>query len=221
MFDSARVKSLADIPRVQAQDRPDAIALDYNDRVTTFAELDARTNRVAQGLIALGQRPDARVGFLGRNTDRYFEVLLGACKARAVIVGVNWRLAPPEIAYVLNDAACEVLFVGRDYYAAIEAVRAACPRITTIIAMDGGHAAWPPFEEWRDVQPPRDPHLPVAPDDDVIQLYTSGTTDIPRACSSRMPITCRSSRRSAGSKRANTDTPMSCSLRCRSFMWRA
>jgi acyl-CoA synthetase (AMP-forming)/AMP-acid ligase II len=42
-------------------------------------------------------------------------VLLGAFKARAVIVGVNWRLAPPEVAYVLNDAACEILFVGKDF----------------------------------------------------------------------------------------------------------
>ncbi len=175
-----RLKSLADIPRVHAQERPDAIALDYQDRTTTYGELNERSSRVAQGLIGLGQKPDARVAFLGKNTDRYFEVLLGALKSNAVIVGVNWRLAPPEIAYVLNDAGCEVLFVGKDFYPAVEKILADCPKLKQVIAMDGGHPLWPDYERWRDSHKPIDPMLPVAPDDDVIQLYTSGTTGHPK-----------------------------------------
>jgi len=180
MVDFARLKSVADISRIQAADRPDAIALDFNDRLTSFRRLDARASCVAQGLIAAGQTPDARVGYLGKNSDRYFEVLLGTFKARAVIVGVNWRLAPPEIAYVLNDAGCEILFVDRNYYAVVESIRGDCPRLKTVVAMDGGHAPWPSYEEWRDAQPSKDPMLPVSPDDDVIQLYTSGTTGHPK-----------------------------------------
>jgi acyl-CoA synthetase (AMP-forming)/AMP-acid ligase II len=180
MFDFSRLKSVADIPRIHAKEQPDAVALDYNDRITTYAELDERTNRVAQGLIAAGARPGARVGYLGKNIDRYFEVLLGAFKARAVIVGVNWRLAPPEIAYVLNDADCEMLFVGKDFYAIVEKILPDCPKLKTVVAMDGGHALWPSFEQWRDAQPATDPMLPIATDDDVIQLYTSGTTGHPK-----------------------------------------
>jgi len=180
MFDFSRLTSVADITRVHAKDRPNAIALDFNDRTTTFQELDTRASRVAQGLIALDQKPGARVGFLGKNTDRYFEVLLGAFKARAVIVGVNWRLAAPEMAYVLNDAHCEVLFVGRDYYEIAGKVQAGCPQLKTVVAMDGGHPSWPAYETWRDAQSAKDPMLPVAPDDDVIQLYTSGTTGHPK-----------------------------------------
>ena len=180
MFDFSQLRSVADISRVHAAERPGAVALDFNDRLTTYGELDTRTSRVARGLIALDQKPGARAGYLGKNCDRYFEVLLGAFKARAVIVGINWRLAPPEIAYVLDDAACEVLFVGRDYYATIEKVLPDCPRLKTVIAMDGGHAAWPDYQTWRDVQDGRDPMLQVAPDDDVIQLYTSGTTGHPK-----------------------------------------
>ena len=67
-------------------------------------------------------------------------MLFGAFKAKSVIVGINWRLAPPEIAYVLNDAGCEVLFVGKDYYEAIEKIRADCPALKHVIAIDGGHA---------------------------------------------------------------------------------
>jgi fatty-acyl-CoA synthase len=180
MFDFSRLKSVADISRVHAKDRPDAVALDFRDRTTTYRELDHRANRVAQGLIGLGQKPGARIGYLGKNCDRYFEVLLGAFKARSVVVGVNWRLAPPEIAYVLNDAGCEVLFVGQEYFAIVEKVLSDCPKLKTVIAMDGGHASWPAFESWRDAQSDSDPMLPVAPDDDVIQLYTSGTTGHPK-----------------------------------------
>ncbi|HEY1707865.1 MAG TPA: long-chain-fatty-acid--CoA ligase [Rhizomicrobium sp.] len=180
MFDFSRIQSVADVTRIHAQDRPDAVALDYNDRLTTFRELDERASRVAQGLIGFGQKPDARIGHIGKNNDLYFEMLLGAFKARAVVVGVNWRLAVPEIAYVLNDAGCEVLFVGKDFYATIEKTLPHCPRLKYVVAMDGGHPEWPSYEAWRDQQPATDPMLPIGPDDDVIQLYTSGTTGHPK-----------------------------------------
>jgi acyl-CoA synthetase (AMP-forming)/AMP-acid ligase II len=180
MFDFSRLKSVADITRIHAKDRPDATALDFNDCLTTYAQLDERTNRVAQGLIAAGCGPGARVGFLGKNTDRYFEVLLGAVKAKAAIVGVNWRLAVPEIAYVLNDAGCEIIFVGKDFTGTIEKVLLECPKLKAVIAMDGGHELWSDYEGWRDANPAKDPMLPIAPDDDVIQLYTSGTTGHPK-----------------------------------------
>jgi fatty-acyl-CoA synthase len=180
MFDFLRLKSVADITRIHAKDRPNATALDFNDRITTYAQLDERANRVAQGLVAAGCGPGARVGFLGKNTDRYFEVLLGAVKAKAAVVGVNWRLAVPEIAYVLNDAGCEIIFVGKDFYETIEKVLLECPKLKAVIAMDGGHELWSDYEGWRDAQPNKDPMLPIAPDDDVIQLYTSGTTGHPK-----------------------------------------
>lgn len=180
MFDFSKLRSVADISRVHARERPGSIALDFRGRTTRYGELDRRASRVAQGLIALGQTPGARVGYIGKNSDRYFEVLLGAFKARCVIVGVNWRLAPPEIAYVLNDAGCEVLFVGREYLDAIEKVLPDCPGLKTVIAVDGGHGSWPDYESWRNEQSDADPMLPVAAEDDVIQLYTSGTTGHPK-----------------------------------------
>ncbi|HWA90725.1 MAG TPA: long-chain-fatty-acid--CoA ligase [Rhizomicrobium sp.] len=175
MFDFSRLRSVADISRVHAAERPDAVALDFRDRLTTYAQLDRRASQVAQGLIALGQAPCARVGYLGKNCDRFFEVLLGTFKARAVTVGVNWRLAAPEIAYVLNDAGCEVIFVGADFAQIVEKILPDCPKLKTVIAMDDGA-----YESWRDAQDATDPMLPVAPEDDVIQLYTSGTTGHPK-----------------------------------------
>ena len=136
MFDFSRLKSVADLSRIQAQDGPDAVALDFKDRLTTFGELDERASRVAQGLIALGQQPGARIGYLGKNCDLFCEVVLGAFKARCVVVGVNWRLAPPEIAYVLNDAGCDVLFVSKEYYETVDKITLDTPKLKTVIAMD-------------------------------------------------------------------------------------
>lgn len=180
MFDFSRLKSVADITRIHAKDRPNATALDFNDRITTYAQLEEHANKVAQGLIAAGCGPETRVGYMGKNCDQYFEVLLGAVKAKAAIVGVNWRLAVPEIAYVLNDAGCEIIFVGKDFYSVIEKVLLECPKLKAVIAMDGGHELWNDYVGWRDAQHNKDPMLPIAPDDDVIQLYTSGTTGHPK-----------------------------------------
>ena len=180
MYDFSDLHSLADISRQQAKRRGSSTALVFEKRETSYAELDLRASRIANGLIGLGQRPQARIGYLGKNSDAYFEVLLGALKAAAVVVGVNWRLAGPEVAYVLNDAGCEVIFVGAEFVGLVEGVRAECPRLKHVIAVDGGHASWPAFATWRDTQRDADPQLKITRNDDAIQLYTSGTTGHPK-----------------------------------------
>ncbi|WP_164139778.1 AMP-binding protein, partial [Stenotrophomonas maltophilia] len=70
------------------------------------------TSRIANGLAALGIRPDERICYLGKNSDSYFELLLGAMKAGIVMGPVNWRLAGPEIAFIINDSRAAAVFVG-------------------------------------------------------------------------------------------------------------
>ena len=112
MLDTKTMPHLADIPRVQAAIRPDEVALWYKGEDTTFAELETRTNQVANGLLALGVVPDERVGYLAKNTAVYYEMMFGAAKARAVMNGVNTRLAAPEVKFILTDAKIGTLFVG-------------------------------------------------------------------------------------------------------------
>lgn len=95
-FDGCRtVREL--LPR-QARARSDAIAMIHCGRSTTYGELDARAKQIANGLIAMGLRPGDRIGYLGKNSDLYFELLFGAIAANIVLAPVNWRLAPPEMA---------------------------------------------------------------------------------------------------------------------------
>ncbi|MGB6956806.1 MAG: AMP-binding protein, partial [Bradyrhizobium sp.] len=110
---------LADKVRGLANSRGRETALEFEGRETSFAEFDVLTNRVANGLIALGVRRHERIAFLGKNSDVFFELLLGAMKANVVMTPVNWRLAAPEIAFIVADCKAPVLFVGPEFVAQI------------------------------------------------------------------------------------------------------
>ena len=180
MIDTNAMPFLADIPRHQAKFRGDAVAMWFEERETTFSQLDRRSNQIANGLIAAGVRPGDRVAFLGKNMDVFYEFLFGANKARAVLAAMNNRLAAPELQFVLADSQSVLLFVTNDYYDVIESILAECPNIKTVIAIEGGHKDWTDFTVWRDNQDEVDPKLAHQGDDDVLQLYTSGTTGLPK-----------------------------------------
>ncbi len=180
MFYFDDMQSMADIPRLHARVRPEITAQVFEGRATTYGEFDRHTNQVAQGLLASGCSPQTRIAFLGKNSDHYFELLLGAVKARVVVVGVNWRLALPEISYILNDARCGMLFVGAEYFSLVPQLLSECPTLKKVIAMDGVLPDAPSYVPWRDAQLTADPMLPIALEDDVLQLYTSGTTGNPK-----------------------------------------
>jgi len=180
MINAGEIVSLADILRQQARLNPDVTAHVFEGRATGYAGLDRRASQIANGLIALGCAPGTRVGHLGKNSDSYIELLFGAAKARCVLTGVNWRLAAPEIAFILKDAGVSVLFVDAEYHDLAGTLLPDLPQLKTVIALEGGHADWPDYAAWRGGQDNADPALPVSADEAVVQLYTSGTTGHPK-----------------------------------------
>jgi acyl-CoA synthetase (AMP-forming)/AMP-acid ligase II len=172
--------TIGDITRKNAALRGEAIATHFEGRDTTFAAFDRHCNQVANGLIALGVEPQTHVAYLGKNSDLYFELLYGAAKARAIPTPVNWRLAPPEIAYIVNDCRAEVLFVGPEFVDGLRAFAADLKTVRHIITMEGATADWPDFCAWRDAQSDAEPKRTALADDVAIQLYTSGTTGHPK-----------------------------------------
>jgi long-chain acyl-CoA synthetase len=174
------ITGLADIVRVHAAERPDAAAIVYEGRTTTYAGLDRAASQVANGLIAKGLKPQARVAHLDKSSDLFFELLFGLAKANAVMVSVNWRLAPPEVLHIVNDAEAEILFVGEEYFPVIEKIRDGLKTVREIVTLGGRHGAWDSFTAWRDRQPATDPLLSTRPEDTAVQFYTSGTTGLPK-----------------------------------------
>jgi acyl-CoA synthetase (AMP-forming)/AMP-acid ligase II len=180
MIDVDAMPFIADIPRVQAERRPDATAFWFEGATTSYAELDVRANQVANGLIALGVQPGERVAYLAKNTSAYYEILYGCTKARAAMTGVNTRLAAPEVQFILSDSAARVLFVGKEFYAIIDQIRDQLPALERVITLDGDREDWDYYPSWRNSKPNQAPDRTPLGDDDVIQLYTSGTTGRPK-----------------------------------------
>ncbi|NQY12861.1 MAG: long-chain-fatty-acid--CoA ligase [Henriciella sp.] len=180
MLDTNSMPHVADIPRVQSELRPDEVAFWFQGEETTFAQLNSRANQVANGLAALGVTADQRVGYLAKNTAVYYEMMYGCAKIRAVMNGVNTRLAAPEVQFILSDAQVRVLFVGPEWIEMIEQIKDECPHLEHVITIGGDHANLPDYTAWRDTQDDRAPGIETQDDDDVIQLYTSGTTGLPK-----------------------------------------
>src|SRR6266851_5153969 len=180
MDSAASMPTVADIVRHHGRTRPDRVALYFEGQSVSYGELDRRASRVAQGLIAAGIKPQARIAILAKNDLAFFELWFGAAKAGAVLVPVNFRLAPPEIAYVVNDAKAELLFVGHDFYPLVEKVSSELASVRRVVALHGEHPEWPGYAVWVAAQEARDPDLPIAAADVAIQMYTSGTTGHPK-----------------------------------------
>ncbi|HEY0182300.1 MAG TPA: long-chain-fatty-acid--CoA ligase [Rhodopila sp.] len=191
MSEFGEAAALADWFRIQARMQPRAPALTYLDRVTTRAGFDRHASMVANGLTALGVTRQERIGYIGKNSDLYFELLAGSFKANVVLVPVNWRLAPPEAAAILRDAGVGVLFVGPGFTAmalSLEAEGYAARHAFSMDSassdgrdLDGADASgWPDFATWRDAQTDTDPQVAIDPADTAMQVYTSGTTGLPK-----------------------------------------
>jgi fatty-acyl-CoA synthase len=180
MTDLKDAATLADVVRAQGASRADTTCFVFEGRSTSFGDFDRHTSQVANGLAALGVKPNERVAYLGKNSDTYFELLLGAVKAKIVMTPVNWRLAGPEIAFIVEDCKAAVVFVGPEFIEQVRGLQSQLPSVRVFMTIEGGAPEWQDYTRWRDAQSDVDPMVPLAPTDVALQLYTSGTTGKPK-----------------------------------------
>lgn len=155
-----------------ALEKPDETALEQGDDRDSFAELEQRTAKVVALLQSLGLRKGDRLAWLGKNSKLYFELFYGAARIGVVMAPIGWRLAPPEIAYILGDTGAQVLFLGEGFENAATKACAGldtCPEVITT-----SQAAQ------RIAQAEPEDFEAAGPEDAVLQLYTSGTTGNPK-----------------------------------------
>ena len=180
MSNAPKLSNLADMVRDRAKSRGDALAYEFEGRQTSFAEFDVKTNRVANALIAMGIKKGERIAYLGKNSDFYFELLMGAMKAGVVMAPVNWRLAGPEVAFIVDDCKAPLLFVGPEFVTQARNISDKLPSVRSIITTEGGAPEWPDYLAWRDAQSGDDPRVAIEPKDIAIQLTVwrlGGTRD--------------------------------------------
>ena len=134
------IRCLADIVRVHARLRPGSVALECDGESLTFAEWYERAAAVAAALVADGVGPNARIAVLARNSLALFELTFGAALVGAVAVPVNWRLAPPEVLEIVNDAEAEILVVGGELVAVVERIEPELDQVRRLVSPGVTHA---------------------------------------------------------------------------------
>lgn len=180
-IDFTQLRTLGDIARYHAKQRPDAIAFSFEGRDTSFAQFDRHSGQVACRLIAAGIAPGDRIAYVGKNSDYFFEILFGAAKCGAVLTSIGWRLSPVEIANMLDDSKARFVFVGPEIQDQVLQAVAGLNHPVTFIALESGQSSDQPiFPEWRDEA--YESSIDIAIDEEavVLQLYTSGTTGRPK-----------------------------------------
>jgi len=124
--------------RRAAQIRPNAAATAFRDRRHTWREVEDRVARLAGGLVRLGLSKGGRAAILALNSDRYFEYLLAVSMAGGAVVPVNTRLAAPEIQYILEDCAAEILFIDDRFVPILDALKGKLGSVREVIYLGDG-----------------------------------------------------------------------------------
>lgn len=180
MIYNNKIITLADLPQVQARQFPDAKALIFKDNALTYSQLEQRSNKIANALLAVGIKPGSRVALLGKDSLKSYEILFACCKINAVLVPINWRLAAAEVSYILRDANVEILFVGSDFSQLVESIKNEIDDVKTIIALEKTDRNWPIYDKWCHEYSDEPPNVAVDENDVAVQMYTSGTTGRPK-----------------------------------------
>lgn len=179
--DLTRSSTVPDLIRRSARRTPTRDALIFGERRWTYEELDDAVSRVAGRLLELGLRKGERVAAYGTNSDAYVLLYLGCARAGLVHVPVNYNLVGAELSYIINDARSIALFADPGLMGAVEAIGDDLGDVTwTGTLRDGVDGkidvlAWALTGEVPSLEA-----IPVADDDLVQLLYTSGTTAAPK-----------------------------------------
>ncbi|TDC92985.1 AMP-binding protein [Actinomadura sp. 7K507] len=170
---------MAELLEPHVRSKPDAIALIDDNGAQTWAQTNARVNRLIHVLDSLGCRPGDRIALMARNSREWWETTLAAIHAGLISVPVNWHWRHEELAYVLGDSESRVLFAGAEQVEvaerALAALGPAAPRLI-VIGSDHRPGALEYGAALR-TAPSTDPEAPFGTRP---MMYTSGTTGMPK-----------------------------------------
>ena len=174
MTHATGARDFAAVVEARAAERPNAVALGFADTDTTWSALVGRVQRLAAALRAAGIAPGDRIAVLDLNHPSAVELTLACAQIGAANAVVNFRLAPPELVYVITDAQARILFVGPEFAPVVDELRADLTTVQRVVRVADE------YEPFLAAHEPDPGHHPAAPDDCFLQLYTSGTTGFPK-----------------------------------------
>lgn len=156
----------------------------FEDRATTYADFSAEVNRLAHALIeSLSVQKGDRVGILLRNRPEFLTALYAVWKCGAVVACVNTFLKPDEICFVLSDCEVKALITEGMFLERLTPIRGRLQTLESVVLVDGE----PPDESYDSYadsvggRSSENRETSIAPEDEAVFVYTSGTTGIPKA----------------------------------------
>jgi 3-oxocholest-4-en-26-oate---CoA ligase len=171
-----------------ADEIPDHTVLVQGDRRHSWRAFDERAARLAAALRELGLGPDSKVAFYLYNSNEYIETLFACFKLRAVPANVNYRYTADELAYLLDNSDAEaVVFHGSlgervDAVRGVDAARDLRLRVRAAVQVDDGAPLVDGALRYEELIEAHEPmERTERSGDDVLFLYTGGTTGMPKA----------------------------------------
>ena len=178
----ADLRHAGDLLTRNARVTPHAPGLHYQDERYTWAESDARANRLAHAVRQHGVGRDDRVGILAYNSASYVEAVFALARIGVTAVPINSRLVVSEIAFILNDCGATALLAGDEHLEMAQAVAPQVSSLGTTLSLGTGGDGIPSYQRLLELGADTPPELdrPIADDELFMLLYTSGTTGFPK-----------------------------------------
>jgi acyl-CoA synthetase (AMP-forming)/AMP-acid ligase II len=170
---------LSDVPVLAAHHAPEVIAVRFQDRTLTYAELRDRCWRLSNALIEITDAGD-RVAILAENCSEYVECYYGVPGAALALTLLNYRLSARELAYIIGNAEPRVLVVEPKYLPTIRQIRAQIPSVERILLIGGDAEDCEAYEDFVARGAAVAPRRTAKESDLCWLLYTSGTTGLPK-----------------------------------------
>jgi fatty-acyl-CoA synthase len=164
--------------------QPHKKALIFEDRLLTYQELNHRTNQLCHYLLDTGVQRRDRISALLYNCHQYIEIFFALSKIGAILVPLNWRLAGPELEFIIKDSGSNMLIFDPEFEEVIDSIR---PHLNL---SNGSYMSVGPicpdwakdYEKGISERPIQEPRLQISAGDEDphMLMYTSGTTGIPK-----------------------------------------
>lgn len=155
-------------------------AIVFGNKRFTWEEFDARVNRLSNALIDMGVNRGDKVAVLFYNCSELLECYMAIAKAGAVSVPINFRLAPREMEYILNNSDSQVLVFDHRFLPSIKQIMTSLPLMNRYVIVGAESGEMEEYENLLVRFSPIRPEVAVEDEDEAMILYTSGTTGRPK-----------------------------------------
>jgi fatty-acyl-CoA synthase len=164
--------------------QPQKYALFFEDQPFTYQKLNHRINQLCHFLLEMGVKKGDRIAVLLHNCNQYLEIFFGLSKIGAILVPLNWRLAGPELEFILKDSGSSLLVFEPEFEEGVASIR------SHLSIPDGNYlTVGQPYLDWTtdyekaiSGRPKGEPLIngSAGDEDPHILMYTSGTTGTPK-----------------------------------------